>query len=157
MSRTRVYLLLVALTAAVVGLVGCAGNNPPQVAANIADRGTTLMKAVQAAQDAVIAAEASGTLPRNAAVSSMEVFKRIGAAGTTLSEYLRTYASLAPNSSEASTLRARIQEALDLIDSQIFQVLVPIADEGVRKQVSELAAQVSRLVTIINRQLLGGV
>lgn len=137
-------------------VVACAGNNPPRVAATVATHGTAVMEGIRAAQNVVIQAEAQGTLPRNAAVSSMEVFKRLGAAGETLAGYLQAYAALSPGSSEAQSQLARIREALRMIDSQLFEALVPIGDEATRKQVSALAVQISQLLLTIDTELVGG-
>ncbi len=135
----------------------CAGKTTPQIAATVATHGRTLMTAVQRTQQAVIDAEAKGAIPRNAAVKSMETFQKIGLAGEDAAELLDTLVTLDVGSVEAKTTIEKIQIALDLVDSQMFAALVPIGDEATRAQVGTLAAEVSRLISTINREILGGV
>lgn len=140
--------------------VACAGNTAPTVptvATNVSNRGTELMGAINSVQKAVIDAEASGALPRNAARSSMTVFQTIGANGEKAAGLLKQLVNMAPNSTEKQTAVQQIQAALDLVNSGLFEAIVPISDETTRNKVIDLAKAVSTTITIINREILQGV
>jgi hypothetical protein len=139
-------------------LPACSANNPPViVAGNVAQHGTTLMKAIQVTQQAVAEGEKSGAIPRNAAIKSMEAFKQIGDAGQNAAQLLQTLADLPAGSDQRQTVIIQVQGALDLVDSGLFSALVPIGDEATREKIGKLATEISKTITIINRQILGGV
>lgn len=151
---TRWY--VVGLMLAGITLGACAGKDRPTVVASIANHGTTLMQTIKVTQQAVIDAEAQKIIPRNAAVASMETFREIGAKGEEVAKLLNVLLALPGNSPEVPTTIDRIQQALTLIQSQLFTALVPIGDEATRAQVGRLAAEVSKTILILNREILGG-
>jgi len=154
--RIVVATILIANLAAVS--VGCGQKmTPVTVAANVGAHGKDLMTAVKKVQQAVIDAEAAGALPRNNARDAMVVFQRIGANGEKAADLLDKLVTLAPESTESKTTVQQIQAALDLVSSDLFQALVPINNDTTRNQVITLAAEVSKTITIINREILGGV
>jgi hypothetical protein len=51
----------------------------------------------------------------------------------------------------------QIQAALDAVDSDLFSALIPIGNEETRAKIGGLAAEISKTISIINRQILGGV
>lgn len=148
-------LLLVSFLTGTASMQGCAGKDRPTVVATVATHGTTLITALKATQQAIIDAEAKQLIPRNAAVTSIQTFQKIGASGEEVAKLLNTLLALPADSTEVPTTIDRIQAALDIIQSQLFDALVPIENAEVRSQVSRLASEVSKTIALINREILG--
>lgn len=154
MNRHRIARLAVCM--ALLLLASCASNPPVIVAGNVAQYGTTLMTAVKATQQAVIDAEKAGAIPTAEARKSMVVFQRIGESGQKAAALLTTLADM-PTGTDRKQVVVQIQAALDAVDTDLFSALVPIGSAEQREKIGALATEISKTISIINRQILGGV
>ena len=151
MKKILLLMLLVALA-----IPACAAKTTPKsVAANTATYGTMLVQGVDAVRKAVVDAEAKGALPRNEAVKVMQGVVKVAQQAETISGYLNVLSKLPGSSAEVSTTVSKIQLALDLLSTDAFGLMIPIGPEGTRMQVSQLLAEVAKIIGTINRDVLG--
>ncbi len=132
----------------------CGGKHVTTIAANTADYGTTLAKGIKATAQAVADAEAQKMIERNDAVKVMNTLLAITNKSDEAATMLRLLVN-AQGTPEAAGLAGQVQTALDFINTELFTVLVPIKDEGLKQRIGALAAEVSRTVALINREVLG--
>lgn len=153
-SRLATVMMVLALVAASMSASACGGKNINTIVKTTADYGTTLVKGVKATAEAVSAAEAKGAIQRNDAVKVMETLQLI----TTKADEASIKMDLlikAQGTPQAPVIASQLDQILVFIDSELFKALVPIKDEALKQQIGALAAEVSRTLLLINRELLG--
>lgn len=147
----------VRLTAAVLCLVllsSCARISIPATVKQVSGNGVHIMQTVQAMATAVEQAEEKKILPRNQAIKVMVVLSKITDAGQEVVKYLNLM-MLADSPTELNSSVDKVIAALDIINTGLFQALVPIQDETLKTDIGLLAAEMGRTITIINREILG--
>jgi hypothetical protein len=139
----------VVLVAALL-IVGCAtGSQVRSPQANVAKYGGDLMASVSTIQKAV----AGMKLPEAPVATVMATFEKIGDAGQKLSGLLTIYDStvnVAAKIKQAKDIGAQ----LEIINSLLAQLLVPITSEDARAQVSKMLANSYNLLLTIKGSVL---
>jgi hypothetical protein len=159
MKRLLLGLCLVTLIIGTTNLIsGCgAAHTPPAIAANVATNGTVIVQQIKKIGEAVSAAEAGGTLPRNVAVTVMENLKKSVTAGDKVAAILDKLAVLPSSAPELPQTKQQLQDALTLVLQNLNLGVAFIPNEGLRGQVVLLVNEVIKTVSIINTALIVGV
>lgn len=155
MKKHIMLIVLFAFIATVVSSQACAGKaDPNTVVTSVSNNATVVVQAVDEVQKFIIAEEAAGRIPRNAAVTAMEGIGRSLEASRMAREHVSKLLLLPSGSTEAKPLIVQIQDALTLASSEAAMALVPIGDEAVRKQVGQLLTGVNKAIGEVNKMIL---
>jgi hypothetical protein len=155
MLSKRITIALVVAVMVVTGAVtatGCATRGTATVVATSAKYGEVLMKSIGAAQQAVIAGEATGLVERNPARIAVQRFVDTAALGEKAADKMDRL--LAADAAGRAALIIEIASLLDQVSSGALSALVPIGNEQLRSQLTALIAEIVRTVATINREVL---
>ena len=157
MKRVKVFVAATAIALVAFLAQGCAGKDVNTVVADTADYGAVLAKAIGATAKAVADAEAARPELRNQANAAMDYLQKANDASKVASAKLRQILEVAKlaNGKVDGSLIDEAQVALDLISSNLFSALIPIKDDALRLQISGLAAEASKTISVIQREVLG--
>lgn len=145
--------LSIALMAFVMS--GCAQKTDvPSVVAVSADSGKAIVDTVRKIVEATTAAEAAGTLPRNAAVTAMEQFKRATDGAQKASTTLDKLLTLSAASPELPTSITELETQFGAIQEAIAAGLIPISDEGLRTRLLTFTQELIKTITSVNKSIL---
>jgi hypothetical protein len=151
MTKTRIGIPLILILAMMVG--SCTPKSVNTTISNIAGHGKALMESISIAQNAVIAAEASGLLPTDQARKSIQKFveaARYGEDAAKLLEQIRQTA----DSATRQQLIIRVISLLNSVSHTSIGALLPIKVDAVSEDVGKLIAQMNILISTINREVL---
>jgi len=136
-----------------VSSTGCAEKTIPSTVKLTSDNGARLMKGVKAVAVAVTDAQKTGVINEADTRKVLETLQLVTTKSEEASSYLEMLLA-AQSPADQSTLAGKIQAALDFVNSGLFTALVPIKDEQLKANVSNLAIEVSKTVGLINHEIL---
>jgi len=145
------------LTAAILCVVictACVKLTIPATVKQVSGNGIHLMQAVQAMATAVEHSEDMGAIPRDKAIKVMATLLVVTDAAQQVVKYLNLM-MLAKTPNELNSTVDAVIKALEIINTGLFQALIPIQDETLKTDIGLLAAEIGRTITIINREILG--
>lgn len=154
--RVRTLPLAVLAVLLTVPVAGCGKKNVNTVVAETADYGTLLMKGIKATATAVAAAEAQNPSLRNQSIAVMQKLQIVTAKGEEAGRYMKLMLDAQGTAAEVDA-KDKLQTVLDFIDSELFNVLVPVADPQLKTNLAALLTEVSRTIGLIQREVLGRV
>jgi len=126
----------------------------PATVKQVSNNGIHIMQTVQAMASAVEKAENDKVISRNAAIKVMGILSKIIDAAEQVIKYLTLMLS-SDSPTELNSSVDKVIAALDVINTGLFQAFIPIQDETLKTDLGNLAAEMGRTITIINREVLG--
>lgn len=154
LKKTQAAAVVLLMLTASVAASNCGGKNVNTIVANTADYGTALAKSIKATGQAVADAETQKLISREDSVKALNVLLRITEKGEEAGKYLQLIlnAQGTPASVEAA---GKLQTVLEFMDSELFNVLVPIKDDKLKANIVALVTEVSKTIGVIQREVLG--
>ena len=132
----------------------CTRVTPATTVKQVSFNGVQLMQVVQAMATAVISAENSGALSRNRAVAVMTTLKQVTDACNKVIEFLTLLAQTS-EPREIKMYSDGVSRLLEVVNTGIFQAMIPIDDVTLKTDLGLLSLEISRTIATINRTILG--